>query len=539
MFRWNRTGRVVLLLSVVAGTIAGAVGADEAGSGAPAFDVPNLPDELLVETYRRAARDNVLAAVNPRIFPGYFSVCADGQGFGFGNSYPSLDGHQMSDALLWLGRTGVVQANWDYVRTFQEPSGRLPLAILPARGGPRIGSETAQSTVHANGGLYEHWVDGNPLAALASPTFIQNADVIFRHTLDREWLERQIDAVNRAADYLASLTSHEGVVGGAGYYVERPTRIASDGVAQCHAVDAFRRAAALNRVLRRGGAAEKYDELAERIRHRFTTYFWADSHFAEYLHPSRGLITVRDLTDVDWAALATDVATPDQRATLWPRLRAESAFYYGGMPTGIAAQPDRYEDWEFTHPDRHDLAAMGRVWYLEGWARSRFRDADGLLDSLHRVAREGQAHDFFWRERYYPSSTGSPIPAGAEKYCEYPANFIRIVNQFLLGVQLDLDGSIVLSPCAPDAYWDRGFAHTVRRNDSVLAYRLQRDRVEITYSGGSSQAVAIHVKPDRDARPWQIEPPSAQCELRLEDASIYLTLPAAPPDAPLRVVVVR
>ena len=46
------------------------------------------------------------------------------------------------------------------------------------------------------------------------------------------------------------------------------------------------------------------------------------------------------------------------------------AFYYGGMPTGIVTRPETYEDWEFTHPDRHDLAAMGRVWYLEAWARA-------------------------------------------------------------------------------------------------------------------------------------------------------------------------
>jgi len=60
-----------------------------------------LPDPLIVEAYRKAADQNVVAAVNPKVFPGYFSVCADGHGFGYGNTYPSLDGHQMSDALLW------------------------------------------------------------------------------------------------------------------------------------------------------------------------------------------------------------------------------------------------------------------------------------------------------------------------------------------------------------------------------------------------------------------------------------------------------
>src|SRR5660398_250183 len=57
-------------------------------------DKLDLPDSLIMEAYERAATQNILAAVNPNIFFGYFSVCADGKGFGFGNTYPSLDGHQ-------------------------------------------------------------------------------------------------------------------------------------------------------------------------------------------------------------------------------------------------------------------------------------------------------------------------------------------------------------------------------------------------------------------------------------------------------------
>ena len=64
----------------------------------------------------------MLAAVNPKVFFGYFSVCADGKGYGYGNTYPSLDGHQMTDALLWLGQVDVAKANWNYVRKFQRPT---------------------------------------------------------------------------------------------------------------------------------------------------------------------------------------------------------------------------------------------------------------------------------------------------------------------------------------------------------------------------------------------------------------------------------
>ncbi|HQH73568.1 MAG TPA: hypothetical protein PK360_15950, partial [bacterium] len=431
----------------------------------------DLPDARITEAYEKAAQKNVLAAVNPKVFPGYWSVCADGQGFGYGNTYPSLDGHQMTDALLWLGQVETVKKNWDYVRRFQRPDGQLPLAILPANAGQLIGPPSFQARVDANGGLYRHWVPGDPLRALAGPTYIQNADVIYRFTQDRGWLAEQLPSVNRAADFLASLVTAEGAVRGAGYYMERPTRVEYDGVAQCHAVDAFRRAAALNEIAGDAETARKYRQLAGRIESYFRTRFWLTDRFAEYIHPERGLIDHHGLTDVDWSAIALGVASEEQIFRLWPQLKEEKRFYYGGMPTGIAMYPDRYEPWESTYSDTMDLAAMGRVWYLEAGARARMGDAQGLVDSILRVCRNGQEHDYYWRERY--NSNGG---YGAEKYCEYPANLIRIVQRFLLGTDLRLDGTLVLAPTVPVEYWRLGFGQTLAWLDRRLQYKMWKDR---------------------------------------------------------------
>ena len=106
----------------------------------------------------------MLAAVNPKVFDGYWCVCADGQGFGYGNTYPSLDGNQMTDALLFLGRVEVVKANWDYVRKFQRPNGKLPIAIFPARAGQVIGLRNMQSKIDANGAALRPLGAGRPVA---------------------------------------------------------------------------------------------------------------------------------------------------------------------------------------------------------------------------------------------------------------------------------------------------------------------------------------------------------------------------------------
>jgi hypothetical protein len=499
----------------------------------------SLPDSALVVAYEKAAMKNVLAAVNPEVFFGYWSVCADGQGFGYGNTYPSLDGHQMSDALLWLGQTDVVKANWDYVRSFQRTDGLLPLAILPSMAGRQIGKDSAVATVATNGGLYEHWVPGNPLRTLAGTTYIQNADAIYRHTLDRQWLFDQLPSVNLAADDLASLTTDEGTIQGAGYYIERPARVESDGVAQCFAVETLKRLAGLNMISGDSVRADRYRRLAERIRQHFVTRFWAHDHFAEYLHPQRGLITTHGLTDVDWTAIATDVATAEQQAVLWPQLMDEERFHYGGMPTGISTQPGSYEDWEFTVSDRHDLAAMGRVWYVEAWARARMADARGLLEGIRKVIQVGRENGYSWHERYHPDGKGGVRAAGPDTYCEYPANLIRIVQRFLFGVDFRLEGSLVLAPTVTDEFWERGFGQTVTWRDRTLRYTMRRDRIEGEYAGNAPQQLGVRLSPDRGSVATLATIDGRSLPVEQREGLIFVTLPPKEGGKPCRFEIFR
>ncbi len=526
----------ILKFSIILFALATAV---LAGQQRPSFFLPEIPDQEILQAYERAAVQNVLAAVNPKIFFGYWSVCADGQGFGYGYTYPSLDGHQMTDALLWLGHVEVVKANWDYVRTFQRKDGSLPIAILPNLAGKQAGDGTHLAPVDLNGGLYAHWVPGNPLAALASPTYIQNADVIFRNTLDRKWLVAQLPSINLAADYLASLTDDRGAVKGAGYYIERPTRIESDGVAQCHAVDAFRRVAALNRLVGDETAARRYEELAKRVRQNFVNHFWVKDHFAEYFHPQRGLIASHGLTDVDWAAIALDVATLDQRAILWPQLKDEMRFYYGGMPTGISTRPETYEDWEFTHPDRHDLAAMGRVWYLDAQARARMGDAPGLLRGIRKVCEAGRNNGYFWRERYQPDGKGGVAAVGPNTYCEYPANLIRIVQRFLLGIDFRLDDSLVIVPTVTEEFWQRGFGQSLKWRDRTLQYRMMLDQVVGTYEGSHPQRLGVRLPPKGKAVNVRVTINGRPSPSSQEGDMIFIALPESSLRRPCRFEIIQ
>jgi hypothetical protein len=297
--------------------------------------------------------------------------------------------------------------------------------------------------------------------------------------------------------------------------------------------------AALNRVMGDAIRAKKYEELAARILRHFVSRFWVKDHFAEYYNPQHGLIASHGLTDVDWASIALDVATPEQRAILWPQLKDERRVYYGGMPAGIATRPETYEDWEFSHPRRHDLAAMGRVWYLDAQARARMGDAEGLLAGIRRVCEEGRKNGFYWRERYQPDGKGGFVAAGPNTYCEYPANLIRVVQRFLLGVEFGLDGSLFLVPTVTEEFWQKGFGQALRWRDRILEYNMRFDRVTGTYEGGGSQKLGVRLPEKNAGAKVHVLINGRPSECSQESGLIFVMLPEASHQKPCRFEIIR
>jgi hypothetical protein len=118
---------------------------------------------------------------------------------------------------------------------------------------------------------------------------------------------------------------------------------------------------------------------------------------------------------------------------LWQRLVKERGFWFGDMPTQPVSKPFAYEKWEYPEPlpwhvsPLKDVAAMGRVWYLEAIACRRMKEPARLLESARKVCRAGLTAGGYWRERYYPQANGTVSADGAAKYCEYPAILVRTV----------------------------------------------------------------------------------------------------------------
>jgi hypothetical protein len=200
-------------------------------------------------------------------------------------------------------------------------------------------------------------------------------------------------------------------------------------------------------------------------------------------------------------------------------------FRYAGVPTGIATLPETYESWEFSHDDRMDLAAMGRVWYIECHARANMGDADGLADAIRAVCKVGRENGYYWRERY--NAEGG---FGVEKYCEYPANLIRVVQRFVMGVEYRLDGSLALSPNVPADYWETGFGQTLAWRGREVDYHFTESEVTGSYRGATSQTIHIRLPRILAERGVSVSTASMGVDATVRDGWAILTLatPAGP-----------
>jgi hypothetical protein len=426
-----------------------------AGSAGDEQDVlKGIADPAVRSGLDAAVNRNLIPAATEKAYPGHFNISADGGAYGGDTTWPGLDSWQMAGAYLLLSRTRLVLDYFDFVEASGRKDGNIPFAIFPGDtrpdktylsgmrypddlfayrppqrdGLPHSSRETRQWI-----GLFTHWQPkANPLGVLGPICHLLTAAEIFASTRSLEWLRRKLPSLERTGKYLLSQRSANGLVTGSGFYIELPPRYQWDGVTQCYAVKAFRDLSGLFRAAGQEDRAVSWSRDADALAKSFRELFWKEDHFGEYIHPEHGLVDSHGLSDVNWASVAFGVAEKKETDVLWGRLLGEPAFWWGGMPTQLVTKPFSYETWEynepmpFTVPPLQDVAAMGRVWYLEATACARMGEKARLVESVRKVSH-ACGLDGCWRERYHPHPDGTVSADGAQKYCEYAAVLARVV----------------------------------------------------------------------------------------------------------------
>lgn len=415
--------------------------------------IGRITDSEIRSGVQAAVYKNLLPAATQRVYAGHFTINADGGGFGNDTTWPGLDSWQMIGPYLHLGYKQMVEDYFDFVRASQRNDGNIPFAIFSGNTPPggclrglkvpndqftytppkRDGLPDTSHQTRMWVGLFEHWqTKGYPLSTLAPVCYLLTASEIFAANRSLSWLNARIESIESAALYLLTLRQDSGLIGGSGFYIEAPPRKGCDGVTQCYCVHAFRQLAGLFQALDKPEKEAIWSDHAEGISKAMTEIFWRNDHFAEYLHPQRGLVDSHGLSDVNWAAVAFGLASPSQLENLWPLLMNSPEFWAGDMPTHSVTKPATYEPWEFSRSSDcnavdplNDVAAMGRVWYLEALACRRMQENQRLVDSVRKVCRAAQ--EGYWRERYHVKNDGTVSADGSLKYCEYAAVLLRVV----------------------------------------------------------------------------------------------------------------
>ena len=163
---------------------------------------------------------------------------------------------------------------------------------------------------------------------------------------------------------------------------------------------------------------------------------------------------------------------------------------------------------------------MGRVWYIESWARANMHDGKGLVETIRRVCKEGRDSGYYWRERY--NDKGG---YGAEKYNEYPANLVRIIQRFLLGVEHGLDGTLFIGPTAPEEFWNAGFGQTLSWHGSKVSYKMGRYYIKWEYSGQATQKLSIRFAKPPEGKNIQVMINGTVAKSKTKDRWISIVLP--------------
>jgi hypothetical protein len=422
-------------------------------AAAPTDWIHRVVDPQIRAGVQAAVNQNLIPAADQQAYPGHFYINADGGGYGSDTTWPGLDSWQMAGAYLLLGKMRLVLDYFDFVRASQRKDGNIPFAIFsgathgdkgylqglkwpddvftykpPIRDGLPTSSQVTRQWI----GLFNHWeVESKPLGALGPVCYILTAAEIYQATHDRQWLLENLDSVKATGRYLLTQISAKGLLGGSGFYTERPPRNGWDGVAQCYGVKAFHDLESLCKAAGESHGAKGWRQQADKLAQAFRNQFWVRDHFGEYIHVAHGLVDDHGLSDTNWAAIAFGLATPSQTKVLWPLLTSDKGFWPGGMPTIPVTKPFSYQNWEHEYvsfavgTELNDVASMGRTWYLEALACQRMKGWDRLKVAARHVALA--AKDGYWRERYHPQPDGTVHPEGSEKYCEYPAVLIRVI----------------------------------------------------------------------------------------------------------------
>ncbi|MBK7710864.1 MAG: hypothetical protein IPJ37_07900 [Bacteroidales bacterium] len=114
-----------------------------------------------------------------------------------------------------------------------------------------------------------------------------------------------------------------------------------------------------------------------------------------------------------------------------------------------------------------------------------------------------------------------------KKYNEYPANLIRVIQRFVLGVEHGPDGTLYLNPVAPEEFWQTGFGQTLTWQDSRISYIMKTGNIQGNYSGKPECKLSVRLKTAGTGKKFRIIINGLEDKTETKGDTIMIVLPAS------------
>lgn len=284
-------------------------------------------------------------------------------------------------------------------------------------------------------------------------------------TKDMDWLRLNLDDLEGALSCVEGCIDPLGRLWSDVYYEDQVIKDGRETLAAALAMRSFELMAELERLLERDEQAERYSELAGKLRVAIAkplpVGYWDEEHsrFVDWVDRS-GLVHDHLHLLANELPVLFGAASPEQEKGVLDLLRREEREYQR-FPSFLAARIADYTPSEIGDGGPYDLCAAGRYWCWDAafWARRSGRGrGDVVLAQLRRVAEMGRRDGYVMGERYDMNHVyykDGPPWHGAAHYYEYPCVFAWVLMIEYLGVRptlgpadLRIAPRVVGGPCS-------------------------------------------------------------------------------------------
>ncbi|MGC4035845.1 MAG: hypothetical protein QM764_07780 [Chitinophagaceae bacterium] len=275
----------------------------------------------------------------------------------------------------------------------------------------------------------------------------------FEATKDTAWLNKNIENLEKAAEFTIANTDQYGRVWSDVYYEDQVMKDGRETMSGALAAYTFQLLAQLENSLQRGDKSSHYTSISKRIAEQLVQPlpqgFWneKEQRFVDWVDRS-GVVHNHIHLLANILPVLFGYATEAQTIAV-AKLVDFNLNEFQRFPSFISADVAAYTKDEIGDGGPYDLCAAGRYWWWDAAYWNWCNNNDRLYQQLKMVAVEGIKDSFYMGERYdmnHVYYVDNKDWHGADKYYEYPCVYTSVLIDNFLGIKHCMNADLCIKP---------------------------------------------------------------------------------------------